>query len=479
MNILIFIFCVLYFILAFRRLDWAVMLLIAALPSYLIRFSVFGIPLTLLEVMILISFAVWVLKNYREVINNIKLKIRHSTFDIRHSQRYPFDVEIVLLLVISFVAVGIAGFSDSALGIWKAYFFEPALLFIIILNVFKGKDGSNKLLWSFLISALAVSVLAIYQKFTGAFIFNEFWATEETRRVTSFFGYPNAVGLYLGPMVMILFGWMIRELRITNYELRIKVIKLIFILFTIILSVLAIYFAKSEGALIGVITGLVIFGLLAGKKIRWATLGLVVVAVAGIITFAPAREYAVNKVLLRDLSGQFRRAQWAETWDMLKDGRLITGSGLANYKDEILPYHQEGIFVRDYNDPDWHRKTVWNEEYRNKVWQPLEIYLYPHNIFLNFWVELGIGGLLLFVWIIGKYFVIGVKLIRKSKIENRKLVDSKNNFIVIGLLGTMIVIVIHGFVDVPYFKNDLAVMFWIFVAMVSLINLELKHENKK
>ncbi len=33
-----------------------------------------------------------------------------------------------------------------------------------------------------------------------------------------------------------------------------------------------------------------------------------------------------------DHSGQIRRSQWKETWEMLKDNRIIQGAGLANYK---------------------------------------------------------------------------------------------------------------------------------------------------
>lgn len=49
-----------------------------------------------------------------------------------------------------------------------------------------------------------------------------------------------------------------------------------------------------------------------------------------------------------------------------------------------------------------------------------------------------------------------------------------NKYLNIGLISAMIVIIVHGLVDVPYFKNDLAVMFWLFLAMMGTINLELK-----
>ena len=546
-TILIILFSIFYLILAKIRLDWAVMFLIAALPSYLIRFSVLGVPFTLLEAMILIAFAVWVIANLHQIVDNLKLKIKllkNPKSEIRNpkSERYPFDIEIILLLIISFIAVAVAGFSDGALGIWKAYFFEPVLVFILVMNLplppsllRRGNEKEcrynilEKILWPLAISALAVSVFAIYQKLTGAFIFNELWAAEETRRVTSFFGYPNAVGLYLGPMAMVMIGFFLHEIKKiqdtrykiqTNSKLQIpnnkhltackagipnlkfqitnpatsrslsrkqrgdngagklQISKIIFIATVIFLSLLSIYFAKSEGALIGAAAGLAVFGLLAGKRARWAVITLIFIAGLGIIMSQPVRNYAVKKITLADLSGEIRKQQWIETWQMMANSpsRFIFGTGLANYQEAILPYHQEGIFFNKDNDPDFRRKIViFDDQYKAEHWQPIEIYLYPHNIFLNFWTELGLAGMLLFAWIILKFFYLGIKIIRNYNLEIRNSNIVKEKYIVLGLLCSMIAITIHGLVDVPYFKNDLAVMFWLLIAMLGLINLN----NKK
>ncbi|MFA5024812.1 MAG: O-antigen ligase family protein [Patescibacteria group bacterium] len=455
MIYLILIFVVLFFLLAWRRLDLAVIFLIAGLPAYLIRFNIFGLPATLLEAMIWAVFLVWAIKNFKQVKNNFLENFKKGT---KIKVRYPFDWEIILLLLIVFTATVAAGFSSSSLGIFKAYFFEPIMLFIVILNVMKGDKGREKILWSLAISALAVSALAIYQKITGQLISNPLWAAVETRRVVSFFGYPNAVGLYLGPIVLIMIGWLASAVTYARNDK----IKIIFINLTIILSSLSIYFAKSKGALLGVAAGLIVFGLMANKKIRWATIIALILISLGIAAYKPARDLAVSNITLTNLSGQIRKAGWNDSWKMLKDGRFLTGAGLANYQSAVEPYHTEGIFIKDFNDPDAQRKLVFNEAYRTAHWQPLEIYLYPHNIFLNFWSELGLAGMLLFIWVIGKFFVMGARNLRTQK----------NKYIVIGLIGAMVVVVVHGLVDVPYFKNDLAAMFWLFIAMVSLINLE-------
>ena len=475
MIYLITIFTVLFLLLAWRRLDWAVMFLIAALPTYLIRFNIFGLPATLLEVTIWVVFMVWLVKNFGQVKNNFLENFKKDSKKVKI--RYPFDWEIVLMVMVALAAAAVAGFSAASFGIWKAYFFEPALFFIVVFNVMKNPPaplvrGVELVLWPLAISALAVSLLAIYQKITGQLIDNPFWAAVETRRAVSFFGYPNAVGLYLGPIVMVMAGWLVSVVASDRRERGNGRIAIIFISLTIILSLLSIYFAKSKGALMGVAAGLVMFGLLAGKKIRWATIVILILAGLAVAVYQPARNLAVSNFTLTNKSGQIRQAGWADGWKMLKDGRLITGAGLANYQIAVAPYHTEGIFIKDFSDPDAQRKLVFNETYRAAHWQPLEIYLYPHNLVLNFWSELGLAGLLLFIWIILKYFWLGIFNLSLRGAERRSNLTTEK-YLVIGLISAMVVIVVHGLVDVPYFKNDLAIMFWLLAATMGSIIINL------
>ena len=161
-----------------------------------------------------------------------------------------------------------------------------------------------------------------------------------------------------------------------------------------------------------------------------------------------------------DLSGQIRRQQWTETWQMLKDGRLITGAGLSGYQKAVEPFHQKGIFVKN-DDPNWLRKVLWNKEYRDSVWQPVEIYFYPHNIVFNFWSELGFFGLLVFVWLIGKQLFLSFRATLKDK--------NRERFLILGAGTAMTAIIVHGLVDVPYFKNDLSLIFWTIIALTAIL----------
>ena len=480
MAIFIFIFIILFALLAWRRLELATALAVAALPAYQIRFNLGFLPMTLLEAMILVLFAVWFIKSWRA--GELPLFSRQS----RGVQNYPFYLEIILLLIIAFVSAAVAGFTNASLGILKAYFIEPIMFFIVFVNIFSARGGpawgwqikENKenIFWALAISAFVVSAVAIYQWLTGNLLP---LAWQGSGRVTGVFSYPNALGLYLGPIIPVLVGFLL-SLRAkrsnpinfsTSYFYGIAASSIMLLL---AMTGLAIYFSHSQGALIGLIIAAVVFGILYNLRSRVMVMVIAVIALITLSLSPALLGRLQSKILLRDLDGQIRRQQWTETKKMLLDGRVIFGAGLANYQRAVAPYHQEGIFVWDYDDPDFLQKIRASAEFRAAHWQPLEIYLYPHNIFLNFWTELGLAGMLLFIWVIVKYFYIGITLLLKLK----KNVTSYW-LLVTGLLCAMIVIIVHGLVDAPYFKNDLAVLFWVIVGMLGVYHLDARPQINK
>lgn len=449
MIIFIITFLTLFAFLSWKKLDWAILLIIAALPAYLIRFQVLGIPFTLLEGMILTSFAVWVIKGGASLKTIFKKETRRA---------YPYRYEIIGVLILSWIAIITAGISNEALGIFKAYFFEPILLFILIINRLREKEGQRKIILALAASALSVSLFAIYQQFTGQFIDNPFWAAKETRRAVSFFGYPNAIGLFLAPLTMIFIGRLFSKPE--RWEK-------MFLTVTIACSLLSIFFAKSEGALIGIMAAAFVLALLANKKLRIAAISLAVSGLIVIASNSALRTYTISKATLSDLSGQIRQQQWIETKKMFAAGNFWMGAGLSGYQKAVAPYHQEGIFLKN-GDPNWLEKIRTSAEFRKQMWQPTEIYMYPHNIFLNFWTELGLLGALLFSWIFAKF------LWQSSVIYKRE-----KDYIALGLMVAMIAIIVHGLVDVPYFKNDLSVLFWVMIAMLGALRLKLNNKNEK
>ena len=83
--------------------------------------------------------------------------------------------------------------------------------------------------------------------------------------------------------------------------------------------------------------------------------------------------------------------------------------------------------------------------------------IYPHDIWLTFWSETGLLGLISFAWI---YF----SLLGRAW---RAVSDATGMArpVLFAAVGTLIVYLVHGLVDTPYWKNDLAVEFWLVAAL--------------
>ncbi|MDG1950203.1 MAG: O-antigen ligase family protein [bacterium] len=365
-------------------------LLVALLPSYLLRIEIIGIPTTLLECLSISLLLVWLFKRTHVW----KRKRFWSTNAL---------LPIGLLFVASTLSIVISPDIVAALGIWKAYFIEPILLFFIYKHEFrKEKLQPNNIYLALGITACIISSIGMIQWVTGNGIPIP-WDIE--RRVTSIFNYPNAVGLFLGPITVI-------GLLLSNGPQK------HFWRITTLLSLITIFLAESEASIVAIIGTLIVAGLWK-KHTRLATFGIVVIG-SLLTLISPWKDFVIEKLTLQDYSGGVRLSQWSETFNLLKDHWLF-GAGLSGFQAVLEPYH---------------------------LATHLEIFQYPHNIFLNFWVEIGLLGL------------VAVTILGYKAWQHRA-----HPATLIPLLA-LTHMFIHGLVDVPYFKNDLALLTWILLAIV-------------
>jgi O-antigen ligase len=415
MIYLIGLYTVLFAYLAHRRFDWSLYLLFALLPTYLIRFSIAGIPMTLLEVMILVIVGIAI----------IKKKVSWSSLKAQ-----PLWWLAVAVLGAATISVFTSPNTVGALGIWKAYFLEPIALFSVLISVVRISH-LKKIFYALGVSAVGVSLFGFWQYFSAVGVPLAFLhANGSVDRIVSVFGYPNAVGLFLAPIVILYSAWLLEKASTKEQLLKIIVI---------LVSFAAILLAESEGAILSVL-GLWFLGLLWHRRTRILALGAGIVGIAVIFANTTIQHYLATKLLLQDYSGFIRRLIWDETWQMLSDNPIF-GAGLAGYQQMIAPYH---------------RPTF-------------EIFLYPHNIVLNFWSELGMVGLLVFVVLIGYYLWNTVRAVA---------IHTQPQWLYVAGVGMMLQLLIAGLVDAPYFKNDLSVLFWL-VILIPIVASRVKQSKVK
>ncbi|MFW0838134.1 MAG: O-antigen ligase family protein [Candidatus Komeilibacteria bacterium] len=445
-NILIILFLLGYTWLIWRQPVRGVYIITLLLPTYLIRFVWLNIPFTLLEMMIGLLFIVWLIK----LGLNHQLNLRFSAWLSRLwkntksvNKNYNLIPPLLRWPIIAVLATSLIAWLVSpnwlgAAGIWKAYFFEPVLFFILFVYLIRKNSQLKNIINALAILSFVIFIYALIQKTTGWNINNLEWLLPATRRVTTFFGYPNANGLLLAPLVIIFLASLWLPDRLVG-----KILRAV----ALIGAWLTMFWANSEGALIGAALGSITV-LLLFKNTRFIATVFIGLAIVGLVLHPSTKEAVWQKITLQDFSGQIRQAQWTESLSMLRDNPW-RGGGLANYQNALIPYHRSGLTI-------------------NGQWQPIEIFLYPHNILLNFWTELGLLGLLAIIWLGLAGCVLLLRLfIILPKLPKYKQTDSRPW--AIGLTGIAVAIIIHGLVDVPYFKNDLSVLAWLFLGIIVVV----------
>ncbi|RJR30804.1 hypothetical protein C4569_03985 [Candidatus Parcubacteria bacterium] len=408
--LLIYLGLVFYF--SLKNPAYAVFLTVIVLPSYLFRTKFNFIPLTFLEICLLILF-------FSLLINLGVKKERQKKYF------YPYRWPILLILLTSTMSVFIAADTDKAAGIWKAYFIEPVMFYIVLINFIQSKKDFRLLAWALGISGFLIAAISIFQKFTGFGIAEVSWYAPNLRKVNAVYTSPNAVALFLGPISAVYMGWLLADVKNKNFSGRflLKIILLLSFLTTI-------YFTKSAGGAIAIFTS-AIFILFFGLTKKWTILAVLFLILASLI-FSPLRHNIGQTFDLADPSWQNRLILWQETWKYLTFSvkNFIFGAGLFSFPQ----------IQNQFRDP-----------------LKMEPLLYPHNIFLNFWIETGLAGLAAFLWLMFSFFRNGFKAAAYG-----------NKAFVYGIMSAMVYIIIHGLFDVPYFKNDLSVLFWIIVSLSTM-----------
>jgi O-antigen ligase len=369
-----------------------------ALPLYVFRFNLGPLPTTALELIIIATIVVWLVKNKTPGIRR--------AWTALGAWQWP----CVAWLAVGLLSVIISPVHLAALGLYRAYFIEPIILFAIARDLIRTSEHAQLLARSLGLITILLGVWAFFQFVTGHGIPHP-WdvAIAAGRRSVGPFPFPNALSLFVAPIAAFLITDLLKS---TTEHLLSRPLAWA----TLVASITAILCARSIGGMIALLVAAAV-ALLFDRRTRVATIAAIAVATVVILTIPAARLKVTNILTFKEWSGSVRVVMWKEAVNMLRD-RPFTGAGLSAYPTAIKPYH----------------KATW-----------MEVFQYPHNILLNLWSEVGPVGVILFAWIILTW-----------------IFQFRNS-----TLPIILAILIQGLVDVPYFKNDLAVLFWLLVLVTT------------
>jgi O-antigen ligase len=336
----------------------------------------------------------------------------------------PLDWLVLAFVALALVSLTWSDFRTPAVRQLRVVVIEPAAFYFLVrLMRLERRD----LLWlvdTLLFTGGAIAVVGLYLYFTGESVVQ---AENGARRLISVYGSPNGVGLYLGRCLPFALSYVLLTPKGSW--------RWLCGLASGSAMLLAVLLSQSRGAiLLGLPAALIV--LLIVWRGRQALVPVVAAAVGFIVVLIPLSLVLPRLAHLLGNTAMFRKNLWYSSLLLIREHPL-TGVGLDQF---LYWYRSRYLLPQAWAEPD------------------LSI---PHNILLNYWVNLGVLGVAAGV----AFQVLFWRMIWRirARVVNT---DPVLLALVLGLAGSMADFLAHGLVDVGYFDINLAFVFFLSLALL-------------
>jgi len=356
--------------------------------------------------------------NFLEILIIISIAIALSRPNIRRywlsawsSIPYQLKVSVLLLITAAFASALLALPSLRGFGYLKSFFIIPLALAFQIYAMIRQKPSTIRLIIASLtLSGVLIALIGLSQ-------------LGQLDRVKSLFDVPNSLALFLVPItVLACFSPPHLRGRLRGGEA---------------IMIIAIIATQSLGALLSLFIT-ILAGLLFFKRFTtYHRLFIVLLVISAALFLNHTGRLNYFLVSGPPTSLDVRYQLWSVSLDLIQDHPLL-GVGLGQFE----PAYQKKL----------HERFA-----RNLSPLPEFVFRDPHSWPLSFWLNTGLLGLLAFAYL--NYF-----LLKKA------WPLAKTNLITQALVLSLLSILVHGLVDTIYWKNDLALLYWlIFALLLSMV----------
>lgn len=354
----------------------------------------------------------------------------------------PVHLLILLYWGISALATGLSPVKSAALvGLNK---FSLYLLFFALMErIVRSPRWRSRLITTYLLVALVVSIYGIRQWFFGAEALAT-WTDPEsplskTTRVYSYLGNPNLLAGYLLPAIPLSISSLIAWRGILPKLLAVIMAGC---------NTLCLLFTFSRGSWLGLVAAMFVYAMLLLYWLlpyvpapwrKWVFPvclgGLALLVVAAVVVVPALRERVLSITRTQnDSSNNFRVQVWAAVREMIRD-RPILGIGPGNAAfNKVYPLYQRPGFTA----------------------------LGAYSIFLEILIEVGVVGFSLFIWLLMVLMQRGWRQVQRLREK-----ESREIFWLIAAMATIVGMLVHGAVDTIWYRPEVATLWWFMVAIVT------------
>jgi O-antigen ligase len=330
--------------------------------------------------------------------------------------------------MLAFVILGAASltwaeFLPQALREWRVMLLQSFLFYLLLRLAVRDQKDWALIAETMLFTGLLLSLIGLGLYFSNQ---NVTVAEGGSRRLLSVYGSPNALGLMLGRYLP--FAWAYVLLPVGEWRKILAGLALAAMLPALALT-------QSLGAiLLGLPAGLamVILGW-RGRRALPILGGLAAAGAAALIPLSLAIP-RIARLWEGDTATAFLRLNlWRSTFNMLAD-HPVQGLGLDQF---LYAYRSRYILPQAWEDPDLS---------------------HPHNLILDYWVRLGLLGVLLAL--LTQYYFWRAAWGAYLKMRGLGLA------LLLGAAGAMAAFWAHGLVDMAHFNINLSYIFALLLALV-------------
>lgn len=368
---------------------------LALLPVYLIKGTILGIPITLLEVLLLGT-----------VLGGVVSMLRQR---VRPTFGGPFTFPVLALIAVWVASSLLSPETRAGLGALKAWLVEPVLLAWLAVTLRGGERARWIMLWGLVVGSVAPSLYGIIEKLGG-------FGLPPDGRLNSVFVPANYHAMLVAPVLAMVLALL------PSVRGRTRV------LLAAAAGVfgLGLLLTASYGAFLGVgVAALVILSTLPMRARRFALLGLAIVAAVALASQLGSEKFHLLGKLNERSSSSVRVQIWHSAVRITEHHPWL-GVGPNAFE---IPYRETVAIL---------------------YWPPLEwLVAQPHNLYLALASETGLFGLAAFAWLLAVWWRVAIRSTRALGSRSWALAS----------LAAVTVILVHGLVDTPVLKNDLAVLF--------------------
>lgn len=349
----------------------------------------------------------------------------HLFFDRRVDyRRTPFFLWIVAFVLLSLVSA-LGGVTPTAsLKIFLIYF-SFMLAFPLLTNLIKTERDFSRLATVVILSAFLVSAYGVFQNFflsstTQSWVDSSMFSEIE-KRVYSTLDNPNVLGEYLILFIPLAVACFFRAKDTLS--------KSVYFLMNLCM-VLCLLYTWSRGAWVGTVLALGFF--LLQKDRRWLIVGLCALCLMPSVLPASILHRLTSIGNMNDTSTAYRVSVWQGSLRLIADYGL-SGVGLGS-----------DAFLRIYP-----KYALNGAEYA----------LHSHNFYLQWIVDMGFGGIVVYFGMILTAFSCILRARRKNGFSKTAALAFSG-----GLVGYLF----HGMAENLWYNYRMVLVFFVYLAMISL-----------